>query len=602
MGTTGSTVYPASTVTNTFGSASYTTTIAASTRTKYVYDVPLAASGYLGAAGVYNGGVLGPIGSTDPEYADITLDAPHYAVASQTDSWNQVQVMVDVRHDADDIRGKTELLAQYPDITLCEVESGAGAPTVHIQASLLTSSSAVTSTTNAIFTKVATSSIASPASKAPLVNPTTKTDLESLGSSALQSCSSVRPDAGSQSKLPKVSAGSTATSGSDVLSPKPESQESSTLETLLAVDMTNTADTFRPTLSTIRESVQGVVLQTDLSGTTQTAVVQASVPPSARINSAQPQSEPSASKLPEQSIKYPLRLSDEADITIGDQIPSYGLISDKPSSSFVPFQSDFAGNSAITVPDDTEAPRHEASNDPRTSDSHILAVEIATATVSASATYIDSSETGSASSAAVLTLGTAHSVSISDDNNRSNEQPTSISSVVESQSTLGATNSVLATITSSVTYVVFGKTLVPGGFAVQISGNTYSLPTSGMGIAVDGQITTFYATVSGSPILSLESQEITFDAITVESTIKDTARDSGGQVHLVTSTSNATTSASLSTISLPSASASGTSLSDAAASQTQTTNTIASTSSRGVSANNKQNLGMMIILGLILML
>jgi hypothetical protein len=96
-------------------------------------------------------------------------------VSSQTSTWNQRVVETDF-NDAlfAWLTKQPAVLSKAPYIVSCSPVSAAGAPQLHVRVSFLTTLSAVTSTTNAIYLNTAATTSAVPASKTPVVISSTK--------------------------------------------------------------------------------------------------------------------------------------------------------------------------------------------------------------------------------------------------------------------------------------------------------------------------------------------------------------------------------------------------------------------------------------------
>ncbi|KAH0163185.1 hypothetical protein KCU67_g5659, partial [Aureobasidium melanogenum] len=93
--------------------------------------------------------------------------AQYYSnVSSQTSTWNSQVITTELGDELFAwLTKQPSVLSQVPYIMSCSPVSAAGAPQVHIPVSFLTSSSAVTSTTNAMYFNAAATTSAVPASK-----------------------------------------------------------------------------------------------------------------------------------------------------------------------------------------------------------------------------------------------------------------------------------------------------------------------------------------------------------------------------------------------------------------------------------------------------
>lgn len=102
------------------------------------------------------------------------ISTPYYSfVSTQTSTWSQKSVITEI----DDklftwLAQNPDVLSHVPSILSCSPVSAAGAPQLHIRVSFLTSSSAVTSTTNAMYINTASTTAAVPASKTSTIGPT----------------------------------------------------------------------------------------------------------------------------------------------------------------------------------------------------------------------------------------------------------------------------------------------------------------------------------------------------------------------------------------------------------------------------------------------
>ncbi|KAH0283771.1 hypothetical protein KCU62_g8754, partial [Aureobasidium sp. EXF-3399] len=123
--------------------------------------------------------------------------------------------------------------------------------------------------------------------------------------------------------------------------------------------------------------------------------------------------------------------------------------------------------------------------------------------------YILATQTLRPGGAAVEISRTTYSLATSGNTVFIDGNPTEYQSPAAAPLTIGSQtfNAVAASVTP---LVVASQTLIPGGSAITVKGTTYSLPSSGTSnIVVDGQTTTL-AHISGVPVLSGDSQQLSF--------------------------------------------------------------------------------------------
>lgn len=115
-------------------------------------------------------------------------------VSSQTSTWNQRVVVTEI-NDAlfAWLTKQSIVLSEFPHIMSCSPVSAAGAPNLHVRVSFLTTSSAVTSTTNAIYFNAETATSAAPASKTPVIISSTRASATSVPSRSTADLSPGRP-------------------------------------------------------------------------------------------------------------------------------------------------------------------------------------------------------------------------------------------------------------------------------------------------------------------------------------------------------------------------------------------------------------------------
>lgn len=480
-------------------------------------------------------------------------------VSSQTSTWTQRVVVTEI----DDamfawMTRQPSILSQVPNIMSCSPVAAAGAPRLHIRVSFLTSSSAVTSTTNAIYFNTATTTSAVPASKTLPSVTSTQAQTTNVPSPTTVEVSAEKPSdepaqpAGSQeagaSSVASASSGdqptrSTAVQGegasSDQSAPAstagapsdgPSQQSAQSAVTQDAgVPSAAPADkpSNNPTQPAISQGASSVALSIgsgvhpDQASTVQdgnqrgssqadsnTRVVQSSVPAVVVIGSAtamvlSPDANPAAITIPSTGghvvdISASTRLAQAPSTVVASSsqptsaASAYAIGSQtlKPGGpaievSGTTYSLQESGDVVVngnTMPISTVAPQSSAPAVP------VVIGEVA-ATPVASDKYVIAGQTLNRGGPAVEISGTTYSLPTSASNAIINGQAAAISSIqapVGSPATVVIGGVTAKPESSGAYYLVADQTLNPGGSAIQVSGVTYSLPTSGANIVING--------------------------------------------------------------------------------------------------------------------
>jgi hypothetical protein len=162
------------------------------------YDVSSAAGNWFGGA------AYEPLGTVSDyiQHTYFLLSTPYVSVVSTTSGeWYRDAKVLRLEDAFITYLAKDQAaLSAVPKIGSCVAVSGAGAPGVHIQVSFLTTSSAVTSTTNGLYVDKATTTPAVPANQPTPADPTSTPALI-IGTTAATQTPSTQPS-GSPSGQP----------------------------------------------------------------------------------------------------------------------------------------------------------------------------------------------------------------------------------------------------------------------------------------------------------------------------------------------------------------------------------------------------------------
>lgn len=424
------------------------------------YDVSSAAGNWFGGA------AFEPLGyvSSYIQHTYFLLSTPYISVVSTTSGeWYRDYQSTKLQDAFITYLAKDQVaLSAAPEIGRCSALWGAGAPNVHIQVSFLTSSSAVTSTTNGLFIDKAPTTSAVPANQA---TPTGPISTPIVTAKATQTPSAQPP-------------GQTSAQPSDQPTPQPEPSPS----------------TAPPKVS--EEPVSPSQGQTNAQTTSE--ISQNMPVPQPTLNS----NEPLQSTTQQTTVESP-----SAPVQSPD-----GVISSGGQPTIIPVRTTSSGNQASTLPEPKPVDPQGGSQETTKIDTAQNTATQATVTgtspvetspnaapvvigeITASPTtsggYIVASQTLVPGSAIVI-AGTSYSLPTSGGVavvNGQSIQITTIASPTESAVPI-VIGGLTGRPTSPGAYVVGDQTLNRGGSAIEISGTTYSLAPSGESIIVNGETT-----------------------------------------------------------------------------------------------------------------
>lgn len=459
-------------------------------------------------------------------------------VSSQTSTWDQRVVVTEI-NDAMFawLTKQSSVLSAFPQIVSCSPVSAAGAPQLHIRVSFLTSSSAVTSTTNAIYFNTATTTSAAPASKTPVVITSTKSSTVSGPSS---STAAISPDgASNEPTQPAASQGV----GTSPTGPSDQPDNRPTQPTTNQVggpssDQPTSSDTASfifddsPPQSTATQDatlpLEAPSIKPPETPTRQSATNQGSEnPPVALSQSAGSQpAQPNPNGPGESSgISSQGYISEVDPDTRNTQasgptiVVIGGVTATALSPSIVPAESDTpdTGGHVVVVPENTQSTQAFGTTEALPSQiiSNGQTLQIPTTAIPTTPTalvvgnsfepvssgaYAIAGQTLNPGGSAVEISGTTYSLQTSG-GAIVNGDTIPISTVApQTPSTLEPVviGGITATPVASDRYVVAGQTLSRGGSAIEVSGTTYSLSPSENNAIVDGQAAPI-STIQASP-------------------------------------------------------------------------------------------------------
>lgn len=426
------------------------------------YDVYSEASHWFGGA------AYEPLGRVSDyiQYTYFLLSTPYISVVSTTSGeWYKDFTSSKLEDPFITYLAKDQVaLSAAPEIGRCSAAWGAGAPNVHVQVSLLTTSSAVTSTTNGIFIGKATTTSAVPADQPTPTGPIS-TPPAIVTTKATQT-PSAPPDPSPSTAIPKVSEepGSPSQGQNDA----PTTSEISENEPVPQPTLTPN-DPSQPT--TQKNTVKSPTAPVQTSDGTISSGGQPTTNPQTVSSGNQ------ASNLPEPKPVDPQGGSQE-------------------TTKIDPVQNT-ATQAAVTGTSPVET-SHDAAP---------VVIGEVTASPATSGGYVVGSQTLTPGSAIEI-AGTSYSLPTSGDVavvNGQSIQITTIASPTES-----AVPIVLGGQTGrpapSGAYVVADQTLIRGGSAIEIFGTTYSLAPSGESIAVNGE---------ASPVSVIRASPVQPAAVTI---------------------------------------------------------------------------------------
>lgn len=428
-------------------------------------------------------------------------------------------------------------LSAVPKIMSCSPVSGAGAPNVHVRVSLLTTSSAVTSTTNAIFIDKATTTSAVPASQPPPAGPisTTPPTIQTTEATQIpskQPSGQPHQPTGQTSDQPNPSPSNPPTETSQKPgspSQGPNDSPPTTPEISLnkpneqptfTSDTSNQPATQKPTgdspAALIQSSDQAVYVgdqtSADLVQITSAGNQASNLPGSRPVNSQAATQETNTDDTVQNTAvltgKSPTETSQgPPPVAIGDVTASQASNGYIVGSQTLTF-----GGSAIEVSGTTyslQASGGTAQVNGQDVQVSTLAPPIesavpivlgdSTGRPASSGAYVMADQTLSRGGSAIEISGTT-SLGPSGDRILVNGQATPVSAL---QATLAQPATVViggvtaVPESSGAYYVVAGQTLSPGASAIEISSVTYSLPNSGANIVVNGA--TSYVNAASTP-------------------------------------------------------------------------------------------------------
>lgn len=452
------------------------------------------------------------------------ISTPYYSfVSTQTSTWSQKSVITEI----DDklftwLAQNPDVLSHVPSILSCSPVSAAGAPQLHIRVSFLTSSSAVTSTTNAMYINTASTTAAVPASKTSTIGPTSTMMTSAPTTKVSQNPLPSQTSTQTQPSPIAISHVSSATPPSSVqgphdsnkettppAAPTPEKSTEATSQgnTAAASSLTSVAsgDTVSPTIlppQTTQNQVSSDQPTDDASETTAPDSAETNMgKPSDRTTKAAVSQEAGSFKVAPSQNNIPAADTTTQDIGTTDPVMIVigGATATLLSSVALVIETTIhrTGGLAIQTSGTTDlAQPSEALTDLTTSpvSSSPAPVPIpvpvvigkVTATPIVSGGFIIGDQTVAPGSPAVEVSGTTYSIQASQSNVIVNGQ-TLVASAYDHPTTPEVVGSATDRSYSSVAYAIGGQTLSAGGPAIELSGTTYSLQPSGGNVLVNGQ-------------------------------------------------------------------------------------------------------------------
>ncbi|KAH0370993.1 hypothetical protein KCU65_g2262, partial [Aureobasidium melanogenum] len=448
------------------------------------------------------GGDLGHVNATG-----FSTQYNSTVVSSQTSTWNHEVVATDLGQELFAwLTKQPSILSQVPWIMSCSPVSFGGAPQVHIPVSFLTSSSAVTSTTNAMYFNSAATTSAVPASKTLPTVSNTKATTSNVPSPTTSEVSAETPSdvsvqpaesqkAGASSAVPSVGSENQPTQPTTV-----QGDGASTNQP--ALSNTEGASSDRPSQQPAQPSI------------TQNAAATSAAPAEGPSNNPTQPATSQGAPFVVPSLEPSVQPDQITNIQTGGQAGS----SQAESNTRVVQSSEPAvvifGDATATVISSTGLPAEittpntgghiveTAANTQLASSSDTVVVGSSQPTSGASA-YAIGGQTLKAGGPAIEVSGTTYSIQESG-GVVVNGNTVPISTVVPQTSPPPVPvviGEITATPVASDTYIVAGQTLNRGGAAVEISGSTYSLPPSASNAVINGQaapISTLQASLDSS--------------------------------------------------------------------------------------------------------
>ncbi|KAG9752763.1 hypothetical protein KCU73_g6031, partial [Aureobasidium melanogenum] len=472
------------------------------------------------------------------------FDAQYYSnvTSSQTSTWGQEIVTTELGEELFAwLTKQPSILSQVPYIMSCSPVSAAGAPQVHIPVSFLTSSSAITSTTNAMYFNAAATTSAVPASKTPSVVINTKAATSSVPSpttsevpaetaSGVPAQPAENQEAGATSKVSSNSSEnqptqSTTVQGEGASSNQPapsitegassnepsQQHAQSTVTQNAAASPAAPADesTDKPTQPATSQGAPSIIeglpssqpfQQPAQSTVTQDAAASSTAPADEPFNnpnqpaisqgapsvvlSHEPSAQPDQTSTVQEVGQAGSAQADSKSRVVQSSVPAVVVIGDatatviSPTATPAEITTSNTGGHIVNVPTNAESVQTPGT-----------VVVGSSQPTSGGDAYAIGSQTLRPGGPAIEISGTTYSVQESG-GVVVNGNTVSISTVVPQSLVPPASvviGGVAATPVASDKYVIASQTLSRGGPAVEISGTTYSLPPSARNVIINGQ-------------------------------------------------------------------------------------------------------------------
>jgi hypothetical protein len=455
------------------------------TNTKYeqssTYAVSSVAQDWFSTAMAFPFIPVSDLSSIGINYTSFLIDY-NSQVSSQTSTWNQRVVVTEINDDSFAwLTKQPAVLSSVPYIMSCSPVSAAGAPQLHVRVSYLTSSSAATSTTNAMYFNMAATTSAVPASKTPVIISSTKAP-----NVAIPSPSTV--DVSAPSDHP-VQPTASEEAGTSMVIPSDQSDNHHTETT------TNSAG----------GAPSNQPLSPVTAGVTTNGSPQVPAQPTVSRDAIAPPAAPS-----NQPLDNPTQQPAKSDT-------SASVPSDGPANQPTRSDTNVAGASSAVLSHGGVPGAESGARVTQTSEPVVVVIGGITATVlppsvisvqspalNTGGHVVETSETAVASQGQTVANGqTLHDSTVA--------LPTKPAVPVEGNSFVPV---------SSGAYAIAGQTLNPGGPAIEISGTTYSLQATG-GVVINGE-TVAVSTVAppaSSPTAPVVIGEITATPLASDSYI-----------------------------------------------------------------------------------
>ncbi|KAH0369894.1 AAA-domain-containing protein, partial [Aureobasidium melanogenum] len=420
-------------------------------------------------------------------------------------------------------------LSAVPKIVSCSPVSGGGAPNVHIRASFLTTSSAVTSTTNAMFINKATTTSAVPVSQPPPAGPISITQSTIQPTEATQAPSkqpSGQQDqtSGQVSDQPNTSPSNAATEVSQGLGSQSQGSDDTPTtskvslkepgeQTTITSDASNQPVTQKTTAESPVAPIQSSGEQVSIGQITSAGEPASNLPESRPVDSQAATQEISTIDTDQKTVG--VIATSPAETSKGPPPVVIGQITASHASNayIVGSQTLAFGGSAVEISGTTYS--IQASGGTAKVDGQDVQITTAESPVGSAApivlgdstgspvtsgAYVVADQTLSRGESAIQIAGTTYSLEPSGGNIVVNGKTTPVSALqatIAQPATVVIGDVTAAPESSGAYYVVAGQTLSPGASAMEISSVTYSLPKSGANIVVNGA--TSYANAASAP-------------------------------------------------------------------------------------------------------